>query len=677
MALGTMWFSARFSAHLDEFKVLGNTERSLEEGVLLPLRHFRRGWWRLMFEALAKKYSFRLDTPWDKLSKKIHQLILYGTKGEEVHLRYQRHDGKTSWEQRREFEGVIPYLERRYQESDSDSFKSWLTGFMSSVPCPSCTGQRLRKESLSVLFGGLSISELCSKSIEEVFRFFQNVPLDRQEKSIATALLREIRSRLGFLVDVGLSYLTLKRSAGSLSGGEAQRIRLASQIGSGLVGVMYVLDEPTIGLHQKDNERLLRSLLALRNLGNTLIVVEHDEETILTADHVIDMGPGAGEKGGFVIAEGPPKEIKKNPRSLTGKYLSGNLSIPLPPERRRNSQNVIVLEGARENNLKNITVKFPLGMFIAITGVSGSGKSTLIVDTLLPVLLRELGLAHERPGNYKKIYGVAHVQKVIAIDQSPIGRTPRSNPATYTGLFTPIRELFSSLPESRRRGYAPGRFSFNVRGGRCEKCEGTGVKLIEMHFLPDVYITCEECQGRRFNEATLEIKYKGKNIADILDLSCSSAFDVFSVFPSIKSKLETLNKVGLGYIRLGQSATTLSGGEAQRIKLSTELSRVPRGHTVYLLDEPTTGLHFDDVRKLIFVLQELVSRGHTVIVIEHNLHLIKCADHIIDLGPEGGEKGGRILSTGTPEEISEDRRSYTGQYLKKLFLSRPRNKKAS
>jgi excinuclease ABC subunit A len=566
------------------------------------------------------------------------------------------------------FEGVIPNLERRFQYSESDFIKEMISGFMSVQPCPDCKGQRLRAESLNVFIDGKNIADVAGMSITEAKMYFAGLELGPMEKKIAAEALKEIQARLDFMVNVGLDYLTLDRKTSTLSGGEDQRIRLATQIGAGLVGVLYVLDEPSIGLHQRDNKKLLDTLCALRDLGNTLVVVEHDEATIRMADHVIDLGPGAGEHGGKVVAQGSIEDILKSEHSLTGKYLKGELKIEVPKERRKyDDPNCLMIVGAAEHNLKDINVKIPLGLFNCVTGVSGSGKSTLVDEILYRTLAKKFYRSKEKPGKHKRINGVQLIDKVIVIDQSPIGRTPRSNPTTYTGAFDPIRKLFSSLPESRMRGYKPGRFSFNVKGGRCEACQGDGVKKIEMHFLPDVYVRCQVCGGKRFNDQTLEIRYKGHNISEVLDLSVEDALKLFENIPAIKNKLQTLHDVGLGYIRLGQQATTLSGGEAQRVKLSTELSKTATGNTLYILDEPTTGLHFADIHKLLDVLHALVSAGNTVLVIEHNLDVIKSADHIIDLGPGGGDEGGELVACGTPEELAGNKHSHTGAYLKNIL----------
>jgi excinuclease ABC subunit A len=565
------------------------------------------------------------------------------------------------------FEGVIGNLERRFRETDSEDIRDELTRYMNNRPCRACGGARLKKEALCVRVGELAIDALARLSVKEALGFFRSLSLGPRDEQIAARIFKEIRSRLSFLINVGLDYLTLDRASSTLSGGEGQRIRLATQIGSSLMGVLYILDEPSIGLHQRDNRRLLATLKELRDLGNTVLVVEHDEETIRTADYVVDMGPGAGEHGGAVVAAGPPEEILRNEASLTGQYLSGKRKIPVPRSRRRPNGSFLTLHGCRANNLKNIDVSFPLGMISCVTGVSGSGKSTLVLDTLHRALAQRIFGSRERPGSHDSLSGLSLVDKVINIDQSPIGRTPRSNPATYSGAFTPIRDLFAMLPESKARGYKPGRYSFNVKGGRCEACEGDGILKIEMHFMPDVYVTCETCRGKRYNRETLEIAYRGKTIADVLDMTVDQALAFLSNLPPIRSKLETLSRVGLGYIRLGQPATTLSGGEAQRVKLARELSKRATGRTVYLLDEPTTGLHFDDIQKLLAVLQMFASAGNTVIIIEHNLDVIKTADYVIDLGPEGGDRGGEVIACGTPEEVSRNSRSYTGRFLRKVL----------
>ena len=622
-------------------------------------------WYYHKLKSLAEHYKFSLYVPFAKLTQEVKQVILYGTGSKELRFRWENLEGKGEYYG--SFEGVIPNLERRYRQTQSGAVREWIEKYMRILPCPDCNGARLKRESLSVKVSGLNIAELTTLSVKESGRFFSKLKLSSREQQIAKQILKEIKERLGFLVDVGLDYLTLDRRSASLSSGEAQRIRLATQIGSRLVGVLYILDEPSVGLHQRDNKRLLGTLLGLRNLGNTVLVVEHDRETIQTADHVIDLGPGAGKDGGWLVAQGTPDTIKRSKKSLTGKYLSGRLTIPLPAKRRNGNEAFLSIIGARGNNLKRIRVDFPLGVFICVTGVSGSGKSTLINETIYRILAQHFYNSKTASLEYERIAGVENVDKVISIDQSPIGRTPRSNPATYTGVFTPIRDLFAVLPEAKVRGYRPGRFSFNVRGGRCEACEGDGIIKIEMHFLPDVYVPCEVCKGKRYNRETQEIKYKGKNIADVLDMTVDEAYAFFANIPKIKRKLKTLKDVGLGYIHLGQPATTLSGGEAQRVKLSTELSKVSTGRTFYILDEPTTGLHFEDVKMLLGVLNKLVDMGNSVLVIEHNLDVIKTADFVIDLGPEGGDEGGRVVATGTPEEVAKVAGSYTGRFLKGIL----------
>jgi excinuclease ABC subunit A len=598
----------------------------------------------------------------------VRKIILNGSGAEEIEFTYQR--GHHRAEYARAFEGVLQWLDRRYKETESEGIREVLEAYMNMRECPTCKGARLKRESLFVRFNDKSISEVTAMSIKQALQFFQKPKLSAQEAEIGRLILKEIRERLNFLSDVGLDYLTLDRTAGSLSGGEGQRIRLATQIGSSLVGVLYILDEPSIGLHQRDNQRLLATLKRLRDLGNTVLVVEHDRDTMLEADHIIDMGPGAGAHGGWVVAEGTPDEVMKSERSLTGQYLAGSVAIDVPARRRQLSGRWLTLKGARENNLRDLTVQFPLGVSICVTGVSGSGKSSLVLDTLYRVLAQKLNRSRERAGAFKSIDGLEHLDKVVHVDQSPIGRTPRSNPATYTGLFTHIRELFAQLPEARMRGYGPGRFSFNVKGGRCEACEGDGIIRIEMHFLPDVYVTCEVCGGKRYNRDTLEIQYKGRNIAEVLNMTVAEAVEFMGSVPPIRQKLETLRDVGLDYIHLGQSATTLSGGEAQRIKLAKELSRRATGRTLYILDEPTTGLHFDDIKRLLAVLGRLADAGNTIIVIEHNLDVIKTADYIIDLGPEGGDRGGAIVAKGTPEEIAAAAGSYTGEFLREVLRHR-------
>ena len=620
---------------------------------------------RMYFDALSKKYKFSLTEPWNSLSNEAKNIILYGTKGETLELHYDQPRGKGVLKQA--FEGICNNIERRYKETQSDASRRELEELMSECPCPDCKGRRLRKESLAVTVGEKNIYEFTTLSVEDALIWMDGLTLTEQQMLIADRILKEIRSRLGFLKSVGLGYLTLARSAGTLSGGESQRIRLATQIGSSLMGVLYILDEPSIGLHQRDNDKLLATLKNLRDLGNSLIVVEHDEDTMRAADYLIDIGPGAGVHGGQVVAAGTPAEVMANPDSLTGQYLSGKKKIEVPAVRRPGNGKVLKVVGAAENNLRHIDVEFPLGTFTVVTGVSGSGKSSLVNEVLFKRLGAELMRMKVRPGKCDRIEGIEQLDKVVNIDQSPIGRTPRSNPATYTGLFNDIRDLFASTQEAKSRGYGQGRFSFNVRGGRCEACSGDGLLKIEMHFLPDIFVPCEVCKGRRYNRETLEVRYKGKNIADVLDMTVDEALDFFSALPKLKKRLQTLQDVGLGYVKLGQPSTELSGGEAQRVKLATELSKQATGKTIYILDEPTTGLHSDDVRKLLEVLQRLVDAGNTVVVIEHNLDVIKCADHLIDLGPEGGDGGGTIVVTGTPEEVAACPVSFTGQYLKRML----------
>ena len=620
---------------------------------------------RMYFDALSKKYKFSLTEPWNSLSDEAKNIILYGTKGETLELHYNQPRGKGVLKQA--FEGICNNIERRYKETQSDASRKELEELMSECPCPDCQGRRLRKESLAVTVGEKNIYEFTTLSVEDALIWMDGLTLTEQQMLIADRILKEIRSRLGFLKSVGLGYLTLARSAGTLSGGESQRIRLATQIGSSLMGVLYILDEPSIGLHQRDNDKLLATLKNLRDLGNSLIVVEHDEDTMRSADYLIDIGPGAGVHGGQVVAAGTPAEVMANPDSLTGQYLSGKKKIEVPTVRRPGNGKILKVVGAAENNLRHIDVEFPLGTFTVVTGVSGSGKSSLVNEVLFKRLGAELMRMKVRPGKCDRIEGIEQLDKVVNIDQSPIGRTPRSNPATYTGLFNDIRDLFASTQEAKSRGYGQGRFSFNVRGGRCEACSGDGLLKIEMHFLPDIFVPCEVCKGRRYNRETLEVRYKGKNIADVLDMTVDEALDFFSALPKLKKRLQTLQDVGLGYVKLGQPSTELSGGEAQRVKLATELSKQATGKTIYILDEPTTGLHSDDVRKLLEVLQRLVDAGNTVVVIEHNLDVIKCADHLIDLGPEGGDGGGTIVVTGTPEEVAACSASFTGQYLKRML----------
>ncbi len=619
----------------------------------------------MYMQGLAEHYHFSLDTPIGELPKEIVDILLYGTKGEKIKLRRQSEYGSGTYSA--PFEGIVNNLERRFRETSSSWIKEEIEGYMSAVPCDECHGQRLSPESLAVTVGGINISTLCDKSVTEALEFVDSLELTDREKMIAAPILKEIKSRLGFLQSVGLEYLTLSRASGTLSGGESQRIRLATQIGSSLMGVLYILDEPSIGLHQRDNHKLLNTLKRLRDLGNTVIVVEHDEDTMRESDFLVDIGPGAGVHGGKVVFAGPPKEIEACEESLTGQYLSGRRKVEIPEKRRQGNGKFLEVRGAQQNNLQNVNVKIPLGEFVCVTGVSGSGKSSLINEILYKKLAAELNRAHAHPGKHKEILGLEHLDKVIQIDQSPIGRTPRSNPATYTGLFNDIRELFASTQDAKMRGFTASRFSFNVKGGRCEACQGDGIIRIEMHFLPDVYVPCDVCKGHRYNRETLEVKYKGKSIYDVLEMTVEEALDFFRDIPKLARKLQTIYDVGLGYVKVGQPATTLSGGEAQRVKLATELSKRSTGRTIYILDEPTTGLHIADVHKLIDVLQRLVDGGNTVVVIEHNLDLIKTADHIIDLGPEGGNRGGTIVAQGTPEEVAQVEGSYTGQYLKPLL----------
>ncbi len=621
---------------------------------------------RMYFDALSKKYRFKLDTPVKDLSKEVMDVILYGTKGEELTLHYDQPRGKGTLHQ--PFEGICNNLERRYKETQSDAMRRELEDCMSECPCPTCQGRRLRKESLAVTVGGLDIDTFCHKSVTQALDFVDHLELSETQMMIAERILKEIKNRLGFLQSVGLQYLTLSRGAGSLSGGESQRIRLATQIGSSLMGVLYILDEPSIGLHQRDNDMLLKTMKDLRDLGNTLLVVEHDEDTMRAADYIIDVGPGAGVHGGEIVAAGTPEEVMNTPGSITGDYLAGRRKIPVPKERRTGNGKHLKVIGAAENNLRNIDVDFPLGAFICVTGVSGSGKSSLVNEILYKKLGADLNRVKVRPGKHDRIEGEEFLDKVIDIDQSPIGRTPRSNPATYTGLFNDIRELFASTQDAKARGYGPGRFSFNTRGGRCEACQGDGLLKIEMHFLPDIYVPCEVCKGKRYNRETLEVHYKGKNIYEVLEMTVDEALPFFENLPRIYNRLKTLEEVGLGYVKLGQASTTLSGGEAQRVKLATELSKRSTGKTIYILDEPTTGLHSYDVQRLIDVLQKLVDAGNTVVVIEHNLDVIKTADYIIDLGPEGGDGGGTIVCAGTPEEVAQCEQSYTGKYLKRMLV---------
>ena len=652
---------------IDPEMLVPDKTKSLIQGAIIPLgEQPRDNWYGSILKSLSSHYKFKFTTPWYKLDKKIREILLNGTGRKKLKMDYS--SDRWSGTYTGGWEGTIPNLMRRYKQTKSNHIRDWIEQFMSMRACPKCSGSRLKEESLAVTVGGKNLGEISSLSIKKIHEFFNKLSLNKTHATISEQILKEVKQRLSFLNDVGLDYLTLDRSASSLSGGEAQRIRLATQIGSQLVGVLYILDEPSIGLHPRDNNRLLNSLKKLRNLGNSIIVVEHDQETMESADQLIDIGPGAGEHGGEIVFSGSPKAIVNSKNSITGKYLSGEKLIPTPKARRNGNGKVLTISGANGNNLKNINVSFPLGKMIIVSGVSGSGKSSLINETIYPALSKELNNARAYPLSYESISGLEYLDKVIDIDQKPIGRTPRSNPATYTGVFTIIRDLFTQLPESKIRGYKPGRFSFNVKGGRCESCEGDGIIKIEMNFLPDVYVTCEVCKGARYNRETLEIKYKGKNIADILNMSVEEALDFFSNIPQILKKLVTLNDVGLGYIRLGQQATTLSGGEAQRVKLATELSKASKDKTFYILDEPTTGLHFEDINMLLSVLQRLVNRGNTVVVIEHNLDVIKCADWIIDLGPEGGEEGGNVLLSGTPENLLKFKNSYTGKFLKSTLI---------
>ncbi|MDO9068937.1 MAG: excinuclease ABC subunit UvrA [Deltaproteobacteria bacterium] len=651
--------------YFDADLVIPNMELSLREGAIAPWEKRLSGWFHLILDALAKAYKFDIRTPFKELPEAVKDVILSGSKGEKIEFWWEEDGGRRHTYQK-EFEGVLKNLERRWRETESDASREELEKYMNVMPCPSCQGARLKPEALHVLINGCTIRDVTALSIRDGLGFFESIKLSDKEQEIARRILKEIRERLSFLVNVGLDYLSLDRTSGTLSGGEGQRIRLATQIGSSLVGVLYILDEPSIGLHQRDNARLLATLKRLRDLGNTVLVVEHDEETIIKADHLIDMGPGAGVHGGEVVAQGTPDEVMQNPESLTGRYLSGELSIPVPKKRRKPDKWLCIIE-ASENNLKNVTVDIPLGVMTCVTGVSGSGKSTLVIDTLHKVLGQRLYRNREKAGAVRDVLGLEFLDKVINIDQSPIGRTPRSNPATYTAVFGDIRDLFSNLPESKLRGYKPGRYSFNVKGGRCEACSGDGIIKIEMHFLPDVYVECEVCKGARYNRETLEVHYKGRSIAEVLDMTVSQALDFMGAIPRIKNKLTTLEEVGLGYIKLGQSATTLSGGEAQRVKLSKELSKRATGRTIYILDEPTTGLHFHDISKLLEVIQRLVDAGNTIVIIEHNLDVIKTADWIIDLGPEGGDRGGEVIAVGTPEQVARVTKSYTGQYLRKML----------
>jgi excinuclease ABC subunit A len=661
-----------FEQKIDPEMVIPDPKATLRKGAVAPWAKSSSPYYLQTLEALGKHYKFRLDTPWQELPKKARDAILFGSGDEEIRFSYD--DGLRAYQVKKPFEGVVNNLERRYLETESEWAREEISRFMSDTPCAACDGHRLKPEALAVKIDARHIGEISQMSVRQAVEWATDLPkrLDKKKNEIAGRILKEIRERLVFLMDVGLDYLTLARAAGTLSGGESQRIRLASQIGSGLTGVLYVLDEPSIGLHQRDNARLLDTLRRLRDLGNTVIVVEHDEDAILTADYVVDVGPGAGIHGGRIVSEGKPSHILADLNSLTGDYLSGRKAVMTPKARRKAQPNrKLKIVGAKGNNLKNVSTEIPLGTFTCVTGVSGGGKSTLVIDTLYKAVARRLNGAMEHPASHEKIEGLEHLDKVIDIDQSPIGRTPRSNPATYTGAFTPIREWFAQLPEAKARGYQPGRFSFNVKGGRCEACQGDGVIKIEMHFLPDVYVTCDVCKGKRYDRETLEVKYRDKSIADVLDMTVEEARELFKAVPIIREKMDTLKRVGLDYIKVGQQATTLSGGEAQRVKLSKELSRRSTGRTLYILDEPTTGLHFHDVKKLLEVLHELVDQGNSVVVIEHNLEVIKTADWVIDLGPEGGDGGGEIVASGTPEDIVKNPRSHTGRFLKEVLARRP------
>jgi len=663
--------------HVDEDLVIPDKDLSLRKGAIAPWAKSSSPYYEQTLTALGKHYKFTVDTKWKDLAKKTRDAILYGSGEDEIKFSYQ--DGVRSYDTKKPFEGVITNINRRYRETESEWAREELAKYFHDVPCGGCNGFRLKPEALCVKVGGKHIGEISELSVKKAGEWFEGVPeaLNKQQNEIAGRILKEIRERLTFLLDVGLNYLTLSRSSGTLSGGESQRIRLASQIGSGLTGVLYVLDEPSIGLHQRDNARLLDTLKRLRDLGNTVVVVEHDEDAIRLADYVLDIGPGAGMHGGNIVAEGTPAEIMRNPKSLTGKYLTGELEVEVPERRPPNHRRTIKVVNARGNNLKNVTAEIPLGLFTCVTGVSGGGKSTLLIDTLYRAIARKLNGASEGAAPHDRIEGLEHIDKIIDIDQSPIGRTPRSNPATYTGAFTPIREWFAGLPEAKARGYEPGRFSFNVKGGRCEACQGDGVIKIEMHFLPDVYVTCDVCKGKRYNRETLEVLFKGKSIADVLDMTVEEAAEFFKAVPRVRETFQTLHRVGLDYIHVGQQATTLSGGEAQRVKLAKELSKRATGRTLYILDEPTTGLHFHDVKKLLEVLHELVAQGNTVVVIEHNLEVIKTADWVIDLGPEGGDGGGEIVAWGPPEDIAKAPRSYTGKFLEPVLKKARKPKRRS
>jgi excinuclease ABC subunit A len=651
---------------VDSERVVPDPSLTIREGAVASWGDAEGTWVGGTLQALARTFKISLDTPWKKLPARTRDLVLHGAGEREVRYEFKLRKG-SSWVHHGTFEGVIPNLERRYRETGSESVRKWIGALMNPTPCPDCGGRRLRPESLAVRVDGDDIGTWSALSVSAARERVGHLRFDGGSAAIAAPILKELTGRLGFLDDVGVGYLTLDRSAGSLAGGEAQRIRLATQIGSQLTGVLYILDEPSIGLHHRDNQRLLATLLRLRDLGNTVVVVEHDEDTMRSADHLLDLGPGAGRHGGRLVAAGTPSEVMATPGSLTGEYLTGRRMIPRPATRRSGSSESLAVIGARAHNLKNVDVEFPLGRFVCVTGVSGSGKSTLVNDILLAALQRKLGGGNMVPGAHRAIRGVEHLDKVVAIDQSPIGRTPRSNPATYTGAFDFIRDLFSQLPEAKVRGYGPGRFSFNVKGGRCEHCQGDGLRKIEMHFLPDVFVKCDVCHGRRYDRETLEVLYKGRSIADVLEMTVEESLDLLGAVPPLRRKLETLAGVGLGYIHLGQSATTLSGGEAQRVKLATELSRVATGRTFYILDEPTTGLHFEDVRVLLEVLQALVEKGNSVVVIEHHLDVIKSADWLIDLGPEGGDRGGTVVAAGTPEAVARVRGSHTGEALRRIL----------
>ena len=656
---------------IDPEMVIPDMSKSLAQGAMEPIGGQPRGnWFSSILKSVAAEYDFDFVTPWRELSEEAQEILLYGSGDREINVKYVHSNGKAKGEYQTKFEGVIPNLKRRYNQTGSAGIRQWIEKFMSINACPVCLGSKLKKESLAVRIGDLNIQDVTSKSIKDSYDFIRSLKLGKTDTEIANQIIGEVKGRLKFLINVGLDYLSLNRRSSTLSGGESQRIRLATQIGSQLMGVLYILDEPSIGLHQRDNLRLINALKKLRDMGNTVLVVEHDREIIEAADWVIDMGPGAGKNGGFVVAKGTPASLKRSAKSITGKYLSGKKKIVIPKKRRKHNGRVLHLKGASGHNLKKIDIMIPLGTFTAVTGVSGSGKSTLINETLYPALMREIYSTKAHPLSHTTIEGMKYVDKVVDIDQSPIGRTPRSNPATYTGTFTYIRELFSNLPESKIAGYKPGRFSFNVKGGRCESCEGDGVIKIEMHFLSDVYVQCEVCEGKRYNRETLEIRYKGMNISDILEMTVSDALQFFDKIPRINKRLQTLYDVGLGYIHLGQQATTLSGGEAQRVKLATELSKLDTGNTIYILDEPTTGLHFEDIKMLLKVLNRLVDLGNTVLIIEHNLDVIKVADYLIDLGPEGGDAGGMVVASGTPEEVAKVKGSYTGQFLKKVLNGR-------